>query len=162
MPVFRRVNDGCGKPLTMTTMTAQALALLISTHNCVPPVMVPVMIGIALHENHALDTQAVNHNSNGTDDIGVAQVNTSNFGWTGLTRVTAKDPCLNIAAAMKVWFARYNGNPPDYLKARYATGAIKAVESVGQSVTIPTTPAVHPLDILSRPARVGRDLLATR
>jgi hypothetical protein len=115
----------------MTAMTVSALLAMISTQSCVPPDMARVMAGIALHENPRLDTAAVNHNPNGTLDVGIAQVNTSNFGWTGLTMATAMDPCRNLAAAMKILFVRYNGAPPDAAKVTYANGTIAAIREVG-------------------------------
>lgn len=86
---------------------------------CVPPAVAPIMVGIAQHESR-LDPTAIHHNPNGTVDVGIAQVNSANFSWLGLTMETALDPCRNFAAGAKVLFARYNGNPPDAGKALYA------------------------------------------
>lgn len=124
----------------MPTFTAEALLAFVLAHKCVPPAIAPVMVGVALHENPTLDPAAINLNLNGTADVGIAQVNTSNFGWTGLTQKTALDPCANIHAAMMVFFAKYNGNPPDVIKVKYAHGAEKAVEQVGALVATELSP----------------------
>lgn len=118
----------------MPTLTAQALLAFIAAHNCVSPSLAPVMVGIAAHESH-LDPLAIHKNANGTFDVGLTQVNTSNFGWLGLTMESALDPCRNIAAGAAVLLARYNGSPPDPIKAKYAAGAlaqIRATDSGGQ------------------------------
>lgn len=120
-------------------MTREAL-LFIAMHQCptlpMPEVLGPVMVAYAQHENHPLDPLAVNHNPNGTYDMGIAQVNSRNFGWTGLK--DWRDPCQNLTAAAKVWFARYNGNPPDELKALYAAGMFAKL-GVRQSQTATVT-----------------------
>jgi 2-iminobutanoate/2-iminopropanoate deaminase len=82
------------------------------------PAVAPIMVGIARHES-GLDPAAVHHNANGTIDVGIAQVNSANFGWLGLTMATAFDPCRNIAAGARVLFAKYNGHPPDVVKAAW-------------------------------------------
>jgi hypothetical protein len=78
------------------------------------------MVGIAQHES-GLDPTAVHRNTNGTVDVGLAQVNSANFGWLGLTMQTALDPCRNLAAGAQVLLVKYNGNPPDAGKVAYAT-----------------------------------------
>jgi hypothetical protein len=118
----------------VSTMTAQALLAFIAAHNCVSPSLAPVMVGIAMHESK-LDPWRIHKNENGTFDVGLAQINSSNFGWLGLTMETALDPCRNLAAGAAVLLARYNGSPPDAVKAKYAAGAlaqIQAVDSPGQ------------------------------
>lgn len=117
-------------------MTREAL-LLIAMHQCptlpMPDVLGPIMVAYALHENPSLNPLAVNHNANGTDDKGIAQINTRNFGWTSLK--DWRDPCQNLTAAAKVWFARYNGNPPDELKALYVAGVFAKL--VGSQHIVP-------------------------
>lgn len=113
----------------MTTLTVPALLTLIATHHCVPPSLANVAVGIALHESR-LVTDAVNHNPNGTYDYGLMQINSSNFSWLHLSSNTALDPCANIAAGLKVFFVKYNGNPPPLVAERYAAAAINAAWQV--------------------------------
>lgn len=123
----------------MTAMTAQALLALISVNHCVPPSVAPIMVGIAQHES-GLDPDAIHRNANGTLDVGIAQVNSSNFGWLGLTMATALDPCTNLAAGAKVLFARYNGSPPDGVKAAYAEGVTNRVRALDSADASPPAP----------------------
>lgn len=148
-------------------MTREAL-LAIALHQCpslpMPEVLGPIMVGIALHENHTLDPLAINHNANGTDDKGVAQVNTTNFGWTGLQ--DWRDPCQNLTAAAKVLFARFNGNPPPALKALYAAGVFSELQSLkpaaaaAQAITIPPTLICPQFDMWARRAceKINKEL----
>jgi Transglycosylase SLT domain len=106
-------------------LTAQA-ALAIAL-KCLPPAVAPVMVGIAQHES-GLDPSAVHHNANGTTDWGLAQVNSSNFSWTGLTPNTALDPCANLRAGAMVLFAKYNGNPPAAVKIAYANDVMRRLQ----------------------------------
>jgi type IV secretion system protein VirB1 len=110
----------------MSKLTVSALMALISANHCVPPAVAPIMVGIARHES-GLDPAAVHHNANGTIDVGIAQVNSANFGWLGLTMATAFDPCRNIAAGARVLFVKYNGNPPDAVKADYAADVVAKI-----------------------------------
>jgi hypothetical protein len=108
-----------------------ALALAIAVQ-CVGPLLAPVAVGIAKHES-SLNETATHRNVNGTTDYGLGQINSSNFAWLSLslqTTVDARtvmDPCLNMRAAMRVLFARYNGNPPDIVKAVYAADVIAKI-----------------------------------
>jgi hypothetical protein len=123
----------------MSTLT---LAAALSIANaCVGPALAPVMVGIAQHESN-LNPIAQHLNLNGSWDIGIAQVNTSNFGWTGLTMATALDPCANFQAGAKVLFAKYNGSPPDGVKAAYAADVIAKIPT--ESAPLP--PANDPAD----------------
>ena len=56
------------------------------------------------------DLQRQGHNV----DVGLMQVNVSNWTWLGLTVETALDPCQNIAAGARVFeaFSRYNTGDP--------------------------------------------------
>ncbi len=138
-------------------MTALTLTAAMAIANaCVGPSLAPIMVGIAQHES-GLDPAARHLNPNGTWDLGIAQVNTSNLRWTGLTVETAMDPCRNLAAGAKVLFAKYNGNPPDVVKATYAQRVIAAIGSLPE----PASPAPAP-DPFSRPTATGRDLLASK
>lgn len=111
-------------------MTALSMAAALSIANaCLPPSVAPIMLGIAQHES-GLDPTLVHKNANGTLDVGLAQINTSNFGWLGLTMETAKDPCRNLAAGARVLFARYNGSPPDAVRAAYAAAIDRRIRTL--------------------------------
>jgi hypothetical protein len=115
----------------MTALAPQvALAIALK---CLPPALAPIAAGIALHENPKLDPQAVSHNANGTSDYGLAQINSANFAWlsqsmqTPVNVRTIFDPCINLQASMRVLFARYNGSPPDPVKAAYAADVMARI-----------------------------------
>ena len=61
-------------------------------------------------------------------DLGLAQINSKNLGWLGLTVEAAFDPCRNLAAAARVLQAGYDGGAADGQPAlhralsRYNTG----------------------------------------
>jgi hypothetical protein len=118
----------------MTVQAALAIAL-----KCLPSAVAPVMVGIAQHES-GLDPAAVHHNANGTDDVGIAQVNTSNFGWTGLTWQTALEPCASFRAGAMVLFAKYNGNPPATVKTAYAGAVLARLQGLTPAASDPSTP----------------------
>jgi soluble lytic murein transglycosylase-like protein len=124
-------------------MTLQALLAIALSCPTLAPSLAPIMAGIAAHENPKLDPRAVNHNANGTRDMGIAQVNEINFGWTGLK--DPFDPCQNLTAAAKVLFAKYNGNPPDTMKALYAAGVMARLAQ--QAPTEPTALAVPAAEV---------------
>ena len=128
--------------MTFSLRTAPALLAFIASNHCVPPPVAPVIAGIAMHES-GLSSTAIHDNVTGRSfnpetardavllastlitaghdlDLGISQVNVRNFGWTGLTLQSAFDPCANLAAGVKVLFAKYNGSPPDTVKAAYA------------------------------------------
>jgi Transglycosylase SLT domain len=111
----------------MTILTVAAALALAA--NCVPHGLAPVMVGIAQHES-GLDTEARHLNPNGTWDYGLAQINTVSLGWLGLTPVTAMDPCRNLAAGAKVLLAKYNGSPPDVVKAAYSNDVVEKVAAL--------------------------------
>jgi Transglycosylase SLT domain len=110
----------------MTIFTAGALATFITQHACCPPSLAPIVIGLAQHES-GLDTTRVHHNPNGTDDYGLGQINSANFGWLGLTPQTVMEPCANVLAAAKVFIVRYNGNGTDAQKTIYANSVITKI-----------------------------------
>lgn len=122
----------------MTVLTAAALSAYLTAHDCVPRDLVPVMTAIAMHESGG-DTEAVHRNPNGTVDIGIAQVNSSNFGWLGLTMQSAMDPCTNVRAGARVLLARYNGTPPDTVKAAYSADVLARMmaQSAPAETTVP-------------------------
>jgi hypothetical protein len=123
----------------MTTLTLAAVMALANT--CVGPSLAPVMVGIAQHES-GLNPDAVNHNPNGTSDVGLAQVNSANFGWLGLTKQTAMDPCANLRAGARVLLAKYNGSGPATIAyASSVTARIRALDgSVLVNATSPSPP----------------------
>jgi hypothetical protein len=129
----------------MTTLTPAALALLafVAQKNCVPAYLSPLAVGIALHENPSLDPRAVNHNANGTIDAGLAQVNQVNWVWTGIA-ANPFDVCGNLNAGLRVFFARYNGNPPDEVKAAYSTRAMARAVDAAAIPTPDHTPDAQP------------------
>ena len=154
----------------MSTFTVSGLLAMIAANHCVPPSLAPVMVGIAQHES-GLDPVAIHRNANGTLDVGIAQINSSNFGWLGLTLETALDPCRNIAAGARVLFAKYNGTPPDTIKAAYANGVLTSINSLDSGTSaapiedphskpsdeMPMRDALHGkngglIDLLARPA----------
>jgi type IV secretion system protein VirB1 len=106
---------------------------------CVPPSVAPIMVGIAQHES-GLDPHAIHRNSNGTLDVGIAQINTANFGWLGLTMETAFDPCRNLAAGSKVLFAKYNGSPPDAVRSAYASDVMARISALDGQEAPPVAP----------------------
>ena len=125
---MRFSQPGTDQGMSPAAATALGIAL-----KCVSPTLAPIAAGIALHENHTLNHYAINHNSNGTTDYGLAQINSSNFVWltkslgVPVNERTIFDPCINLQAALQVLFVRYNGNPPDEVKVAYATGAIAQI-----------------------------------
>ncbi len=110
----------------MAAMSITAVLALAS--QCVPPSLAQAMTGIALHES-GLDPTRIHFNRNGTFDAGLTQVNSTNFGWLGLTLQDALDPCQNLAAGVKVLLAKYNGST-GLLGAAYASGAEAAIRAV--------------------------------
>jgi hypothetical protein len=122
----------------VTVMTPAAALAIALTCPTLPPSLAPIMVGIAQHES-GLNTTAINRNTNGTDDVGLTQVNTANFNWLAramtaeqhrlviVSLATIVDPCLNLSAGAHVLFAKYNGNPPDAVKAAYAAGVIAKI-----------------------------------
>lgn len=140
---------------SMSTFTVPALLAFITANQCVPASMATVMVGVALHENPKLDTDARHLNANGTWDLGLAQVNETNLRWTGLK--DPLNPCQNLHAAMMVLFAKYNGNPPDAGKAVYATGLLAAIPKDGVESRSTSSADGMPPAVYAHPAH-GRDL----
>lgn len=92
-------------------------------------------------------------------DAGVAQINSRNWDWLGLTVETVFEPCLNVQAQafMLQSFSRYNtGHPTRGLgyAVKVATGRANAAEGVGaarptrapQGAAAPPTPPLSPRD----------------
>jgi type IV secretion system protein VirB1 len=98
-------------------MTIAAAMALIATNRCVPPPVAPIIVGISQPES-GLDPLAIHDNQTGRAyapatteeakqiasvllsqhhdlDLGIAQVNIRNFGWTGVSLQTAFLPCAH-------------------------------------------------------------------
>ena len=112
----------------MLRETVLALAM-----QCVPPDAASLMVGISQHES-GFNPLAIHDNltrrsyapatkdeaervvaalvaAGHSVDAGIAQINSANWQWTGLTARSVFDPCLNLSAGVKVLLARYNGSP---------------------------------------------------
>lgn len=61
----------------------------------------PRLIYATLQMESGGRADAVNHNKNGTTDIGAMQINSANFARFGLTPETAKDPCRSVDAGVR-------------------------------------------------------------
>ncbi len=138
----------------MSTMTVAAVLSMIATQHCVAPPLAPIVTGIALHES-GLDPYAVHRNPNGSVDVGIAQINSSNFVWLGLTVDTALDPCRNLAAAAKVLFVKYNGSPPPVVAAAYAADVSANIDKVAGSESPAPPSQTNPMPL--RDALHSRD-----
>jgi Transglycosylase SLT domain len=149
----------------MAAMTVQAALAIITLNRCVPPPVAPVMVGIAQHESGLRDT-AIHDDTTGRSyvpdtaqaaiklssalmaaghslDLGIAQINTVNFGWLGLNVETAFDACQSFRAGSPVLFAKYNGSAPDVVRKAYAADVaaqIAGVDRVNAVVPIPAPP----------------------
>ncbi|MET4682652.1 lytic transglycosylase domain-containing protein [Brevundimonas faecalis] len=102
-------------------------------------------------------------------DLGVAQINSDNLDWLGLTPETAFDPCRNLAAAaqvlqagyrpqpnetpqqsLRVAFSRYNtGHPSRGFRNGYVARVEAAAEVLGlvealSDISAPSAPAAAP------------------
>jgi hypothetical protein len=152
--------------MAFTVEAAIALALSCG----IPPSLAPVIVGIAQHES-GLNPNAINHNPNGTDDIGLAQINTSNFSWLGIHSVAeALDPCVSLTGGLRVLFARYNGTPPPTVAKAYAASVWSRVKALDMRGTVsaqppPTTEAPtsnttpDQTKIFARRTKIGRELV---
>jgi type IV secretion system protein VirB1 len=148
---------------------AAAMALAAQ---CVPPSTAALMVGIAEHESGLVPT-AIHDNISGRSyfpdtteqavviarslisighaslDLGIAQVTTGNFGWTGLTVESAFNPCRSFAAGSAVLLARYNGNPSDAAKIAYAADVTARVRAIRASPDSPQ--AIRSGSVFTRP-----------
>jgi Transglycosylase SLT domain len=137
----------------MTALTVTAALALIAQYQCVSPSVAPVIVGVAQHESGLQET-AIHDNASGKSyfpdtkeqaatiarsliaighsslDLGISQVNMANFGWTGLTIERAFDACRSFAAGAAVLFAKYNGSPPDAVKAAYASDVTRRIAAL--------------------------------
>lgn len=126
---------------------ATVLALAASCQSVVAP---STIAGIAQHESD-LDPRAVNHNADGSTDLGLMQVNSKNLAWLGLTNPF--DPCQSIAAAARLLanFSRYNTGSPTAglsyaLKVKAAIGAVSATPGATPSVPASRSPCAPAWD----------------
>lgn len=143
-------------------MTLAALLAIALTCPTLPQFMVPIVVGnILANENSELNERAVHHNANGTDDYGLGMVNTINLDWTGL-RGHEFEPCANLSASAKVFLAKYNGNPPDSIKAVYAARAMMKIAEFHMPTEQRQSTPDPTVDNPPRPVRSGRDILSTR
>ena len=97
-------------------------------------------------------------------DLGVAQINSDNLGWLGLSPEAAFDPCRNLAAAgrvlragyrpmasetpqqgLRVALSRYNtGHPSRGLRNGYVARVEAAAETLGLARAAPAAPGTAP------------------
>jgi hypothetical protein len=124
----------------MTVLTVAAALQLATSAACgIPRPAAELIVGFAISES-GLNTEARHQNPNGTWDYGLAQINSSNLHWLGLTPETVMEPCANLTAGVKVVFAKYNGNPPDEVKAIYAQRVMTNVGIVAGTPPSPPPP----------------------
>ncbi len=85
----------------MADLLTLAAVFHMVTQTCGLPPGAPaeVLSRIVWHETRGNPAAINTKNANGTVDYGLAQINSSNFSWLGLTPETALDPCKNLAAA---------------------------------------------------------------
>jgi type IV secretion system protein VirB1 len=133
-------------------MSLTLAAALLLAQDCAPQVAPATLLSIATVESQ-LDPLAIGVNgrpwrslrpgskaeavrvaarliaSGASADLGLAQINSRNLAWLGLSLEDAFDPCRNLAAAAKVLVASYSadraGEPQVALRAalsRYNTG----------------------------------------
>lgn len=91
------------------TLAAALAVVQACAPNVAPGTMLPVLMG-----ESGFHPDAVNVNRNGTIDLGIAQINSTNWRRLGLTAETALDPCRSVAAAQRVLIENYhpaNGTP---------------------------------------------------
>ena len=143
--------------MTILTVPA-AIALALSCN--IPRPVVPVIVGIARHES-GLDTAAINRDANGTIDAGLAQVNSSNWGWLGIHSLQeALDPCTNLRGGVRVLLARYNGNGSDVSKMIYAASVLAAIPQASGPASVRSASPI-PSNPFTKPSRTDREIAFT-
>jgi len=96
---------------------------------------------------------AVNHNKNGTTDIGAMQINSANFARFGLTPETAKDPCRSVEAGVRHMIA--DGGPESVTpRAIDALLAARAARAITQYNPGETTRLTRMTDLMAAMPRV--------
>lgn len=106
-----------------------ALALAAACGGGLDPQM---LVGIAKVES-GLDPAAIHVNRNGSRDIGLMQVNTSNFQLLGLDEKSALDPCVSLAAGahlLKIFSGYNTGSPSRGIVNNYAASVVGAVQAI--------------------------------
>lgn len=160
---------------------------MIAAHQCVSPSVAPIVVGIAQHES-GLRPTAIHDNLSGKSyypdtveqavviarsliavghsslDLGIGQINIRNLEWTGLTLASAFDPCKSFAASAAVLFAKYNGNPPDAVKASYSSAVLTKISAADQTqppviVAVPVKDTTTIADPYLRAAHTGHELV---
>jgi hypothetical protein len=120
----------------VSALAAAALSMVLNAHCGMSDTLNRIAAGIVMRENPKLDAAVINHNANGTDDHGLTQVNTVNYGWLSkamhkpINDQTIMDRCTNLEAGLRVQFVRYNGNPPETVAAAYSTLAMNSAMDV--------------------------------
>jgi hypothetical protein len=104
----------------------------------------PHLIQAQAEQESGFDTDAVHHNPNGTDDVGLMQINTGNFPWLRITRDTARRPCVSIVAAVSVSLSVYNtGSRTRGIANGYAQRVLARLRSGATPVPPQQVPPVH-------------------
>jgi type IV secretion system protein VirB1 len=138
----------------VTALTvAAALALAAQCGGGLDPIM---LVGIAQHESR-LDPAAIHVNANGSKDIGLLQINTSNFAWLGLTAETALDPCTSMRAGATVLtaFSAYNtGSPTRGIANGYAQATVASVSMIRAGGSPPTAQTAPPETLQHGPVNI--------
>lgn len=110
-----------------------------------------------------LDPLVIHHNTNGTTDYGLMQINSANFVLLGIRSTEeALDPCRNIKAAADLYqtLSRYNsGNATTSIG--YAARVMAQLSHLPPAVPQEFTPlpAANPPVVYIRPAHAGRNLV---
>jgi type IV secretion system protein VirB1 len=142
------------EPLSVSAALAMAV-------QCAPGIDPNMLVGIALHES-GLVTDVVHHNTNGTTDFGLMQINSANFDLLGINASTALDPCRSMRAAADLMriMSRYNTGTADRGIANGYVAAVSAsVRAVrGNPATAEPPPVPPAASIFVHPA-AGRELV---
>lgn len=151
----------------MMALTPTAFAVLLAT--CAPGAPANYIAGIAKTES-AFHPFALHDNTTGKSftpgthkeavalardflkaghslDVGLMQVNATNWAWLGLTVETALDPCKNVAAGARVLesFSRYNtGSPTRGFERGYVQKVNSNLHGPGPIVALPIPPKEPP------------------
>lgn len=126
----------------MTALTAAAVLVLAAS--CQSVVAPETILKIATHES-SLDPSRIHLNLDRSFDVGLMQINSSNFSWLGMTTADALDPCKSIRAGAQVLtaYSRYNTGSPS---RGIANGYALAVQGVPAKPSTTPQPAPPPSD----------------
>lgn len=125
-------------------MILTATAFLALATACAPDID-PDLLRKQARKESVLDTRAVHHNTNGSVDYGLMQINDRNFSLLGLHSVEeALDPCrsLNAAANLYKILSRYNSGSPTKSLVYAASIMERVPADTGTAETVP--PACDP------------------